>query len=102
MISVWPSESLVRRLAACGGSALPIGYAALSLSPVDSEVLTVEYKVNHLAPARGARLVAVGHVVRPGRTVSICAGEVLAVNAGVEVRVAMMLATMIRRQAKLS
>jgi uncharacterized protein (TIGR00369 family) len=72
------------------------GYAALSLSPVDTEVLTVEYKVNFLAPAQGARFVAVGRVVRPGRTVSICAGEVLAVTAGVEVRVAMMLATMIR------
>ena len=43
------------------------GYAALTLAPPDREVLTVEYKVNFLAPARGERLVARGEVVTAGR-----------------------------------
>ena len=76
------------------------GYAALSLLPADAEVLTVEYKVNFLAPAQGTRFVARGRVMRSGRTVSVCAGEVLAGNAGVEVQVAMMLATIIRSRKK--
>ncbi len=76
------------------------GYASLSLSPAGTEVLTVEYKVNFLAPARGTRLVARGHVIRPGRTISVCEGEVIALNGGTEVRVATMLATMIRSNAK--
>ena len=44
------------------------GYAALTLMPADAEVLTVELKVNLLAPAGGQRLVAEGAVVRAGRT----------------------------------
>ncbi len=76
------------------------GYASLTLSPPGVEVLTVEYKVNFLAPARGTRLVARGRVIRPGRTISVCEGEVLTVSGGVEVRVAMMLATMIRSKAQ--
>jgi uncharacterized protein (TIGR00369 family) len=76
------------------------GYAALSLLPADTEVLTVEYKVNFLAPAQGTRFVARGPVVRSGRTVSVCAGEVRAANTVVEVQVAMMLATMIRSSKK--
>jgi uncharacterized protein (TIGR00369 family) len=72
------------------------GYAALSLTPAGTEVLTVEYKVNFLAPAHGSRLVARGRVLRPGRTVSVCAGEVVVVDAHLEVPVATMLATMIR------
>ena len=76
------------------------GYAALSLLPADAEVLTVEYKVNFLAPARGTRFIARGRVVRSGRTLSVCAGEVFAANAVVEVQVAMMLATIIRSSKK--
>jgi uncharacterized protein (TIGR00369 family) len=72
------------------------GYAALSLSPAGAEVLTVEFKVNFLAPAREARLVARGHVIRPGRTISVCEGEVLAMSGDIEERIATMLATMIR------
>ena len=71
------------------------GYAALSLMPEGAEVLTVEYKVNFLAPARGTRLRARGRVIRSGRTISVCAGEVAAINGDGEVPVATMLATMI-------
>ena len=72
------------------------GYATLSLLPAGAEVLTVEYKVNFLAPARGVRLVARGRVLRPGRTISVCSSDVVAVDDGHEVPVATMLATMIR------
>lgn len=70
------------------------GYAALSLMPAGSAVLTVEYKVNLLAPAAGERFVARGRVVRPGRTLTVCTGEVGAVEGGTETTVALMQATM--------
>lgn len=52
------------------------GYAALSVMPDDREVLTVEFKVQFLKPARTGRLVAVGHVVQAGRTLTVCEGTV--------------------------
>jgi uncharacterized protein (TIGR00369 family) len=70
------------------------GYAALSLMPPAAAVLTVEFKVNLLAPARGDRFVARGRVLRPGRTLTVCAAEVLAVADGRERPVAAMLTTM--------
>ena len=60
------------------------GYAALTLAPPDREVLTVEYKVNFLAPARGERLVARGEVVTAGRRLFVCRAEVSAVAGGEE------------------
>jgi uncharacterized protein (TIGR00369 family) len=53
------------------------GYAAFSLMPADSSLVTVEYKINILAPARSA-LVARGEVIRPGRTLTVTRGEVYA------------------------
>ncbi len=58
------------------------GYAAFSLFPADSSVLTVEYKINLTAPADGERLVAVGTVVKPGRTLTVCTFEVEAERNG--------------------
>ncbi|ODA40646.1 PaaI family thioesterase [Desulfosporosinus sp. BG] len=52
------------------------GYAAFSLMPAGASVLTVEFKVNLLAPAKGERFVAKGLVVKPGRTITVCSGEV--------------------------
>lgn len=69
------------------------GYAALSLLPPEAAVLTVEYKVNLLAPARGARLLARGRVLRPGRTLTVCRADVAALDDGAERLVATMLAT---------
>ncbi|MDF1502943.1 PaaI family thioesterase [Roseisolibacter sp. H3M3-2] len=72
------------------------GYAALTLMPADAAVLTIEFKVNLLAPGAGARFRAVGRVVRAGRTITVCAGELLALpdEEGAEpVPVAMMQAT---------
>ncbi|MBI3779566.1 MAG: PaaI family thioesterase [candidate division NC10 bacterium] len=70
------------------------GYAALSLMPVGSAVLTIEYKVNFVSPATGKRLIARGHVAKPGRIVTVCAGDVYAVSDGKEKLVATMLTTM--------
>ncbi|HEY3013630.1 MAG TPA: PaaI family thioesterase [Nocardioides sp.] len=56
------------------------GYAGLTLMPETSEVLTVEYKLNLLAPAAGDRLEAVGTVLKSGRTLSVCQLEVFAVR----------------------
>jgi len=57
------------------------GYAAMTLMPSGASVLTIEYKVNFLSPAQGERMVARGRVVRPGRTVSVCSGDVVAIPA---------------------
>ena len=54
------------------------GYAGFTLFPADASVLTVEYKLNLLAPAAGERLVAEAVVIKPGRTLAITRGEVYA------------------------
>lgn len=54
------------------------GYAALSLMAPGAAVLSVEYKVNMLAPARGHRFLAQGRVVKSGRTVTVVRGDVVA------------------------
>ncbi len=71
------------------------GYAAFSLMAADREVLSVEFKVNMLAPAVGERFVAVGRVVRPGRTLTVCTAKVTAEHDGASKTIAMMQATMI-------
>jgi len=70
------------------------GYAAYTLMAADASVLTVEYKVNLLAPARGERFLARGRVLKPGRTLTVCAGDVFAYGDGQERHVATMVATM--------
>lgn len=67
------------------------GYAAFSLMPADAAVLTVEFKVNFLRPAQGKRFVASGRVVKPGRTLYVCAGELI--PEGEQRQVAIMTAT---------
>ena len=52
------------------------GYAAYTVFPEGTEVLTVEFKINLLAPALGDHLEAVGEVVKSGRTLTICRFEV--------------------------
>ena len=70
------------------------GYAAFSLSAPETAVLTVEYKVNFVAPAKGNLLLARGEVVRSGSTVTVCKGDVLACDGREEKLVASMLTTM--------
>jgi uncharacterized protein (TIGR00369 family) len=70
------------------------GYAALSLMPEDADVLSVEYKINLLSPARGEKFIARARVKRAGRTLTVCEAEVFAASGGEEKLVAAMLATM--------
>jgi uncharacterized protein (TIGR00369 family) len=63
------------------------GYAALTLMPKGRAVLSVEFKLNLLAPARGTRFRATGRVLKPGRTLTVCSAEVVAVDEGTLVAV---------------
>ncbi len=71
------------------------GYSALSVMPIENEVLTTEMKIHLLAPARGDRLIARGRVVRPGRRLVIVQADVYAETAGEETHVALLTGTMI-------
>jgi uncharacterized protein (TIGR00369 family) len=75
------------------------GYAAFSLAPPDTDVLAVEFKINLLAPARGAAFVAQGRVLRPGRTLTVCLAEVFAIEGPLRTPIATMLSTVIVRPA---
>src|SRR5258708_37725639 len=59
------------------------GYAGYSLFPADSSVLTVEFKINLIALAAGEMLVAVGRVIKPGRTLTVCELEVSTIANGI-------------------
>jgi uncharacterized protein (TIGR00369 family) len=76
------------------------GYAGYSLFPEDSSVLTVEFKLNLLAPATGDRLVAEGRVIKPGRTLAITQGEVHAERGGKRTLVALMQQTLMVMHGK--
>jgi len=71
------------------------GYAGFTLFPADASVLTVEYKLNLLAPAAGERLVAEAVVIKPGRTLAITRGEVYAEAGGKRSLCAIMQQTLI-------
>jgi uncharacterized protein (TIGR00369 family) len=70
------------------------GYAAFTLMPADASVLTVEYKLNMLAPAEGERLVARAEVLKPGRSLAVVRADVWALRDGREARVAAMQQTL--------
>lgn len=76
------------------------GYAAFSLMPEGSAVLTVEFKVNLMSPAKGDRFLALGRVIKPGRTLTVTQGEVIAFEGGKETTVAIITATMMWLEAK--
>lgn len=76
------------------------GYAALSVMPEGSDVLSIEFKVNLLAPAHGESIVARGRVVKAGRTVTVVQGDVFAVRGGVEHLCTTMVGTMLVVQPK--
>ncbi len=71
------------------------GYAAFSLMPAGSSVLTTELKINLVSPAKGDKLVARAEVLKPGRTLTIVRADVFGVTGSEEKMVATMLATMI-------
>ncbi|MCW5848534.1 MAG: PaaI family thioesterase [Anaerolineae bacterium] len=70
------------------------GFAAFSLMPAHAGVLTVEYKINFVAPAKGEAIVAQGRVVKTGRTLTVCWGEAYAESEGQSKLVATMVGTM--------
>jgi uncharacterized domain 1 len=70
------------------------GYAAFSLMPAQAAVLTIEFKINLLAPAKGQRFRMVGAVIKPGRTITVAEGQAWAIDEGREKLVATMSATL--------
>ena len=76
------------------------GYAAFSLMPSDSSVLTVEYKINLLAPAHGERLIARGRVARSGRTLTVAQVDVAVIRGGNETPCATALQTLMAMSGK--
>ena len=75
------------------------GYAAFTLAPAGSDVLAVEFKINLLAPAAGEAFRAEGRVLRPGRTLTVCAADVYGIAGGTNRLIATMLSTIIIRPA---
>lgn len=76
------------------------GYAALTLMPVGAAVLTVEFKVNLMAPGKGESIMARGRVIKAGRTLTTCVGDVFAIAGGDEKHLLTMLATMMTVQGR--
>ncbi len=76
------------------------GYAGFTLFPTGASVLTVEYKLNLMNPARGERIVAEGFVVKPGKTLAITRGEVYAESGGARTLVAIMQQTLMVMHGK--
>jgi uncharacterized protein (TIGR00369 family) len=77
------------------------GYAAFSLMPADAAVLTIEFKVNLLAPGKGERFLFRGSVTKPGRTIIVADGQAYAFSASGEAKlVATMTGTMMVVQGR--
>jgi uncharacterized protein (TIGR00369 family) len=76
------------------------GYAAYSLMAADASILTVEYKLNLLAPGDGELLVAKAEVVKAGRTLTVCSGEVFVTKAGKQILCAASLMTLMALATK--
>ena len=71
------------------------GYAALTMLPLDQEVVTAEIKINLLAPARGDLLIATGRVIKPGKRLSVVTAEVHAEEDGKQTLIAVLQGTMV-------
>jgi len=76
------------------------GYAAFSLMGPDDAVLSVEFKINLLAPARGELLIARGRVLRAGRTLTVCRVDVAARRGETETLCATMQQTVMRMRGR--
>lgn len=76
------------------------GYAAMTLVSASASVLTVEYKMNLVAPAQGEKLIARGKVVRPGKTLIVTSAEVFAIHEGKETLCALMQQTIMVMHGK--
>lgn len=69
------------------------GYSALSVAPAECDVLTVEFKINFIRPAVGERFLAIGKVVKRGKTLTVCQSEVVAEQGAKRATIAVMQAT---------
>jgi uncharacterized protein (TIGR00369 family) len=76
------------------------GYAAFTLMPSDASILTVEYKINLVAPGDGERLVAQARVIKAGRTLTLCGSDVFVVKSGVQTLCASALVTLMALHGK--
>ena len=76
------------------------GYAALSLMPADAGVLSIEFKVNMLAPAKGDAIIARGSVIRAGKTIMVCRADVHSIAGAEQKLVAAMQGTMMVVEGK--
>ncbi len=76
------------------------GYAAMTIVPAFASVLTVEFKMNLVAPADGEKLIARGQVVRAGRTLIVTRAEVFAIKDGKECLCALMQQTIMVMHGK--
>lgn len=76
------------------------GYAAYSLMPADTGVLTIEFKINLLAPAKGQRFRCEGRVLKPGRTIVVAEGRAYAIDDGKEKLAATMACTLMALQGR--
>jgi uncharacterized protein (TIGR00369 family) len=74
------------------------GYSALSLLPEGYDVVTVEYKINFVAPAVGEKMTARGRVTKAGKILTVCSGDCHALRDGKEKLVATLQATMMAVQ----
>ena len=70
------------------------GYAGFTLMPADAAVLTIEFKINLLAPAKGERFRMEGRVLKPGRTITVCEGRAYALQDQKETLIATMNCTL--------
>ena len=70
------------------------GYAAFSLMERDAAILTVEFKTNLIAPAKGERFVFRAEVLKPGRTLTVCEARAFGIDGGVEKLIASMTGTL--------
>ena len=76
------------------------GYAAQTLLPKGYDVVTVEYKINYMAPGIGERIIAVGQVIRAGRTLSICSADIYAESGSERTAFAHLVTTMMAVEDK--
>jgi uncharacterized protein (TIGR00369 family) len=76
------------------------GYAAMTMVPPSASVLSVEYKINNMAPADGDYLIALGKVIRTGRTLIVTQGEVFAIKDGRKTQCALMQQTVMVMHGK--
>lgn len=76
------------------------GYAGFTLMPTGASVLSVEFKINLLAPADGQMLIAIGRVIKPGRNLVICQGDAWVVKNGKATHCALMQQTLVTMHGK--